>query len=222
MAEGAAADKRGRALTAGSEAPATKKGKGKAKGKETGKFMVPVGGAAKSLPTIVKATCMSLQGLREIEGITNDVMLFPKTHPVIIQMKEATGKWSEQVATAGKGHALGPPHLPAWEAFLATMKDADVGGAAKTALRELEASFREMSLQDKLLAVRVAKQKQTFDEDYSKVTIAVRGPRFEEARPMLMEAAKQAGAKIMTGKAPPSGLERKLQTILDEWTTAAK
>ncbi len=102
------------------------------------------------------------------------------------------------------------------------MKDADVGGAAKTALKELEASFREMSLQDKLLAVRVAKQKQTFDEGFSKVTIAVRGPMFEEARPMLMEAAKQAGATIKTGKAPPSGLERKLQNILDEWTTAVK
>eukprot|EP00972_Heterocapsa_arctica_P052083 7663574-Heterocapsa_arctica.AAC.1 len=38
-----------------------------------------------------------------------------------VKMKEATMKWQSLIEKKDKGHNLGPPLLPAWEALLASL-----------------------------------------------------------------------------------------------------
>ena len=201
----------------------SKKGKGskgRGKGKST-KHKASQADVAKALPILVKATCSTMQATRELEGTVNDTLLFEAAHNIPVAMKAATKIWQEAITEKGKGHGQGPPHLPAWEAFLATLKAEDVGGAAKLALNNMEEKFKQLAITDKLLMVRVCKSKITYDQNFSKVTLALRG-EMEASRSMILEAAKQAGAEIKHGKAPPSGLERQLQQMLTQWAEAAE
>ena len=202
------------------KAKAKGKAKAKSKGKET-KYKVTTGEACKSLPTLVKATCSSLQSARELEGTANDNMIFPSDHNILVAMKAATKTWQEKIVEIGKGHGLGPPYLPAWEAFLATLISEDVGGAAKKSLAVLEEKLKQLPQQERLLVIRVCKAKVTYDQGFSRVTLALRG-FMEEHRAELLEAAKQAGAELKFGKAPPSNLERQLQQMLSHWAEAAE
>ncbi len=195
-----------------------KKGAGKG-GKKTGKYKLSQTEVYKALPVLAKATCSSLQAARELEGTANDVMLFEATRKIPMAMKAATKMWQDKATEIGKGHGQGPPRLLAWAAFLAALKTEDVGGTAKAALQTLEDTLKSQSVQQQLLAVRLCKTKITYDQKFSKVTLSVRG-ELESSRPLILEAAKQAGAEIKQGKAPPSGLERQLQQLLAAWAEA--
>ncbi len=191
----------------------------KGAGKSAGKYKLNHSEVLKALPILAKATCSSLQAARELEGITNDVMMFETTHKIPTAMKAATKLWQDKVTEIGKGHGQGPPHLHAWAAFLAILKAEDVGGQAKQAIQQLEDNFKSQSIQQQSLSVRLCKAKVAYDQQYSKVTLALRG-ELENSRSVILEAAKQAGADIKQGKAPPSGLERQLQQLLATWAEA--
>ena len=217
--------KRGRAAS-GTGAGENKKGKKGDRGQQPkdkkgsnqkAKHKVTQQQALEALPILAKATCSSLQAVRELEGTLNDTVLFPTDHQIPKAMKAATKAWSERVEKDGRGHKHGPPHLSAWEAFVGTLVKEDVGGAAKAELQKLIEQFANLNQQERLLEVRVCKVKTAYDQANSKVTLSVRG-KLEEARKMLLEAARQAGGELKSGKAPPGGLERQPQKFLTTWT----
>lgn len=169
-----------------------------------------------AMPVIVKATLSSLQSNRDLEAVLLDVGLLERGSKVATAMKQATTEWSEKVKESGKGHNHGPPHLSAWEALLRSLIGEEIGAANRKLMQEAYDKYKEQTLEQKSLDVRLCRLKKTYDKDKVKIQLALRG-QLEHLRGTVREAMKQAGCELKSGRAPMGGLERKLQEMLENW-----
>eukprot|EP00972_Heterocapsa_arctica_P034422 5069000-Heterocapsa_arctica.AAC.1 len=64
--------------------------------------------------------------------------------------------------------------------------------------------------------VRACRARKAYDPAKKKLVIWVRGD-MEKHRAPILDAIKQLGGEIKTGKAPPSGLEKAIQGLLEAW-----
>jgi len=182
----------------------------------TTKYKVDHKELSKAQPVIVKGILSCLQSSRELESIMIDVVILPAESPVVARMKHFTKQWSVKVKEAGQGHGLGPPHLSAWEGMLESLGEGDIGQANKTVVQEILAEFRSATPQQTSLTIRMCRAKPTYDKTKVKLMMAVRG-QLESKRHNLLEALRQLSGEIKSGRAPPTGLERSLQEMLEKW-----
>ncbi len=131
-------------------------------------------------------------------------------------IKKCTTGWSVKVKEAGKGHTYGAPHVAAWEGFLEAFGEADVGAKSKGELEALLEVVRASNPAAVALEVRMCRCKPTYDKKVTRISFSVRGS-LEPHRHMLLEAIKQCNGTVKSGRAPPSGLVRALQEMLEGW-----
>ena len=86
----------------------------------------------------------------------------------------------------------------------------------KKKLSELQQWTKEAEADEVLLAIRTCRLKKAYDQEKMKLVIALRG-HAEQCRSSLLSALKQLGADVKQGEAPPSGLEKAIQSMLESW-----
>ncbi len=200
-----------------SDAEGGKGSSGKGKGKQkTNKYQLDLKAVSRAMPVVVKATLSSLQANREIESVLYDVALTATNTEIPASMKKFTTEWNKKVKESGSGHGLGPPHLAAWEGFLVALMAGDIGASNKVVINQILEAYKTATPEQAGLDVRLCRCKKTFNPEKVRIIISVRGS-LEQHRHTLRESLKQLGAELKSGRAPPSGLERSLQEMLEEW-----
>ena len=114
----------------------------------------------------------------------------------------------------GKGHGLGPPFLRVFRALIDWLLGEDVGKANKEALEGIKKEFAEKDKQ-LLMVVRACRLRRAYDPEFHKLAFAIR--ERPDIRLAILSSLEQLGGEVKSGRAPPSGLERKLQEILEAW-----
>ena len=117
-----------------------------------------------------------------------------------------------------KNHGLGPPHVYAYQGFLGGLDKHHANGlGAKnlTELRELKKRMEEMTWQEAVEEVGIFKVSKVYDKDKRRLTMAL-APQLLAERKLLSCCLDQLGWVKKEGKAPPSHMERELQTFLEE------
>ena len=193
-----------------------KKEKGeKGKGKGKGNIKVTNERMLEAFPVMMKASCYTLQGIREGEACYFDVVLVDSESKMMVEMAARTKAWQEEVEAKGKGHDCGPPFLRAWEGLLVALSEGDIGAVNKMKVKE--ALDLTMANKDHaFLMVRACRARKAYDPAKKKLVFSVRGD-MEQYRVPIMDSIKQMGGEIKTGKAPPSGLERAIQILMENW-----
>ncbi len=90
----------------------------------------------------------------------------------------------------------------------------EIGMVSREQLTEYVKKHKEMSPEEQSLAVRYCRCKPGYEKGHTKLIVAPRG-HLENMRAPLVSALSQVGGELKTGRAPRSGMERALQTFLD-------
>jgi hypothetical protein len=188
-----------------------KKGKGKGKGS----LKITSERVLKAFPVMMKASCFTMQGIREGEACYFDVALIGSESRMVEEMAARTKAWQEEVEAKGKGHDCGPPFLRAWEGLLVALSEGDVGAVNKMKVKEA-IDLTTANKDSAYLMVRACRARKAYDPAKRKLVLAVRG-EMEKFRVPIMDSIKQLGGEIKTGKAPPSGLEKAIQVLMENW-----
>ena len=189
-----------------------KKGKGKGKGKD---IKVTNERVVEAFPVMMKASCSTMQGIGEGEACYFDVALINSESKMMEEMSARTKTWQEEVEAKGKGHDCGPPFLRAWEGLLVALSEGDIGAVNKMKVKEA-LDLTMASKGDTFLMVRACRARKAYDQAKKKLVFSVRG-EMERFRAPIMDSSKQLGGEIKTGKAPPSGLEKAIQVLMESW-----
>ncbi len=96
------------------------------------------------------------------------------------------------------------------------MMQSDVGARNKEKLAELDKMISEMTAVGRDLTIRACKAKVCFDKDWTKIAIAMQG-KAEPYRDAIAISLEQIGVMRKSGRAPPSNLERSIQSLIDKF-----
>ncbi len=100
--------------------------------------------------------------------------------------------------------------------MLEALGEADVGAKSKKDIADLLTALRAAPPEASAVEIRMCRVKPTFDKKVFRIIFSVRGS-MEQHRHMLLESIKQCDGTVKSGRAPPSGLERALQELLESW-----
>ena len=134
--------------------------KGRGKGKRRQKLTQSQ--VDEAIPLQAKAVSSCMQSDRDQEAVLFEVAMVDAQAAIPVKMREATKKWQEAMEEKGKGHNLGPPFLPAWEALLGSLLEEEIGAPNKTKLKELHSSMVELTMEEKLLHIRTCRPKKAY------------------------------------------------------------
>ena len=81
---------------------------------------------------------------------------------------------------------------------------------------QISLDLTNIDKENTFLMVRACRARKAYDPAKKKLVISVRGD-MEKYRAPILDAIKQLGGEIKTGKAPPSGLEKAIQGLLESW-----
>ena len=74
----------------------------------------------------------------------------------------------------------------------------------------------EMTQLERDLSIRACKAKVCFDKDWTKIAVAMQG-KAEPFRDTIATSLEQIGGQRKSGRAPPSNLERSIQSLIDKF-----
>ena len=157
-----------------------------------------------------------------------DSLVFDESHAVLVSLKAEDAKYAAFIRKEGKEHDAGPPEPFRYRAFFAA-----IGGRLphlqsaepeKTAAEPLKSAMAKVAQYGELVAdyeqfqlleeCSVISAKKMYGEGAKwRVSIAFKGC---PVRKEILEVLRLDGVKIQAGRAPPSALERAVQTQLQK------
>eukprot|EP00929_Paragymnodinium_shiwhaense_P060960 TRINITY_DN30432_c0_g2_i1.p2 TRINITY_DN30432_c0_g2~~TRINITY_DN30432_c0_g2_i1.p2 ORF type:complete len:251 (+),score=30.56 TRINITY_DN30432_c0_g2_i1:163-915(+) len=171
-----------------------------------------------------RLTLATTQATKALTAATMDTLLTPKTAQVCEDIKKATKDYSDKALSLPKEskHTMGPPHIWVWQAILGSYTAQVKAEDRNSKVKEYMESIGKVAAQDKTTViaehVRYCRMTKCFDGSKLKIQMAIcAGTPSHEAwlalRARLVHVDK---AQLKVGLAPRSGLERQVQTALDD------
>eukprot|EP00929_Paragymnodinium_shiwhaense_P060958 TRINITY_DN30432_c0_g1_i5.p2 TRINITY_DN30432_c0_g1~~TRINITY_DN30432_c0_g1_i5.p2 ORF type:complete len:165 (+),score=39.62 TRINITY_DN30432_c0_g1_i5:65-559(+) len=153
-----------------------------------------------------------------------DTLLIPKQAQVCEDIKKATKDYSTKAQALPKEHkhTMGPPHIWVWQALLGNYTGNTSMDAQHEKVKEYLKGINAVTPADKTnyIAehVRFCRLTKCFDSSKQKIQVAVSTgtPAHEAWLILRAKLIKDNKAELKIGTAPRSGLERQVQSALDE------
>ena len=166
----------------------------------------------KVMQLLLKNNLKLAADVRALQSATFRTCLIPSTASFVVKAKEASQKYNELVQAAGKNHEYGPPHVHVWAAIAAEAA-VHMSGDARAVL---DRHISEIDSPDKLLQdVLYCRVAPAYGGKHVKIYLTTT----EKLRPVadvFFQAFKTQQGEEKFGQAPKGGLERELQTLLEE------
>ncbi len=179
--------------------------------KQNPKVKVNDAGMQRLLASLLRATLMNTQALREIKGAMYDVTILSKDHKLVEAMKREGAAYAKAVREEGAGHERGPPSLTVGLGFLETLAQLEVGAVNRQGIER----FLENN-QDKTVLLhhlRVCRLEKCHDEEKIKIMTCFS----DELRLLTISALRQlADVKTCQGKPPAGYVEEELAAFLEQ------
>ena len=175
-------------------------------------------GELRSLLTLMlKTQLRGEQRLRELEGITMMTFIGAADALFLNEMSCQTQAYQGKVK-GNKNHGLGPPHVYSFLGFIGGLEKLhsnELGGKNLKEIQELKKKMEEMTWQEVVEVVGIFKVSKVYDKEKRRLTIAL-APHMLAERKLISNCLDQLGWQKKEGKAPPSHMERELQSFLEE------
>eukprot|EP00929_Paragymnodinium_shiwhaense_P056268 TRINITY_DN28168_c0_g1_i1.p1 TRINITY_DN28168_c0_g1~~TRINITY_DN28168_c0_g1_i1.p1 ORF type:complete len:246 (+),score=67.00 TRINITY_DN28168_c0_g1_i1:75-740(+) len=176
-----------------------------------------------------KQTLANAQAIRLLNAAVFGSYMVPSKLKAVMKAQEATTAFVDQ--TRGKsGHKLGSPHLQAWRASLVGLMENNQTCEVQTTEVKVLEELLGGTLTPKSVSgmVKMFKLKECFDEEYTTLLVSIypeatvlgvahKGSVVQAALHKVLVQSLKATAH--EGQAPPTRLERKLQTQLKQYET---
>ena len=181
----------------------------------------PSGGVAKEqrqLQTLMlKQILRSAQTNRELEGVVFDTYL-GQAGDLTAKMLEQGKNYNDQVALAGRGHKLDPPHVYVFAGLLEALKGLgeSVGQATAKQITELHSRMTALPWQEVAETVQFCRLSKTYKADTMRITLSF-APSADglALKALVARALQEKEWERRFGRAPRSHLERELQGFLE-------
>ena len=170
----------------------------------------------KSLNKIMlKAILKTHQTMRDLSSTVWDTLLIKASSPEADIMQKQTQIYAEKVRQEGRGHTRGPPFVWAYLGLVKSLQQRGNAVGARTAqgMATHWARLEPLSPMQICDEVRCCRLDKTYKADIKRVTLNIVSP---EKRLLVLEALSQTEAEITYGRAPPTAMERELQTFLED------
>ena len=194
-----------------------KEGEGNAGGKKKLDSIKKNGELKAVLTLMLKTQLRGEQRLRELEGITMMTFVGAASAGFLNEVSCQTQTYQTRVK-GKKDHGLGPPHIYAFQGFLGGLErhhSNELGSKNLGELKELKKKTEEMTWKEVAEVVGIFKVSKVYDKEKKRLTIAL-APHLLAERKLLSNCLDQLGWDKKEGKAPPSHMERELQSFLEE------
>eukprot|EP00929_Paragymnodinium_shiwhaense_P103224 TRINITY_DN66558_c0_g1_i1.p2 TRINITY_DN66558_c0_g1~~TRINITY_DN66558_c0_g1_i1.p2 ORF type:complete len:240 (+),score=77.13 TRINITY_DN66558_c0_g1_i1:286-1005(+) len=173
-------------------------------------------------------TLHNSQSLRAVTAITMDTIIAQADNKMFDKTKQATMNYAaatKTMKTPEDRQALGPPHIFVWQAILEHMKEEEGAAEMTTKIKGYLKQIEDMETVEKrvhhvAIKVKYCRVQTCYDSKYHKLQIALE-PQSEEASlwdDMKKHLVKVYKASVKVGVAPRTGLERKVQDMIDKAT----
>jgi hypothetical protein len=172
---------------------------------------------------------MSLQGAQQIRDLAGCVwltFLVKANLPCMVLMQEAGAQYAAAVKDKAGNHKLGPPHIHKWAALLASLPQEETLQEEEELQQQLKAAQKVLSKQSQeetCCSVRFLKGKLAYNKGGDKESQLIKLQLSLMPHPVadsnLENILFKALSKIGTykpGAAPPAGMERAAQAILQK------
>ena len=139
--------------------------------------------------------------------------MFKSNSALIKHLIPVKDNYYEKAKTAEDKTTVGPPHLVIWGHMNIFLTTEEVGARTQQILKKYS---EEECLKDAHIVedeVRLCDLRECYDGENYKLTINMRGVA---VRPSVMRALEESGGTYKPRRAPRNGLERELQSALEE------
>ena len=161
---------------------------------------------------LLKSNLKLAADVRALQSATFRTCLIPSDATFALKAKEAGQKYNELVQAAGKTHEFGPPHVHVWAALAVEATAHPTGSAREIVEQHVKDVDAPTKLLQDVLYCRVAP---AYGGKHVKIYVTTA----EKLRPVtdcFFQAFKTQGGEEKFGQAPKGGLERELQSLLEE------
>ena len=166
---------------------------------------------------MLKTQLRSEQRLRELEGVMLTTFVGAANDLFLNEISCQTQAYQARVK-GQKKHGLGHPHVYAFQGFLDGLvkhHQGELGAKNHKEVQELKKKAEDKKWEEVAEEVGIFRISKTFDKDKRRLTLAM-APHLREERLLICSCLNQLSWDKKEGKAPPSHMERELQSFLEE------
>ena len=180
---------------------------------------------------VMKMMLSISQRLGTVEAAILDLFVLP-TICIVMEAIQATGKaYAQAVASEGKGHKRGPPHIHCFKAAMKAMANLDIGGKNKAAMNKLNQIMEAWSVPTACRVIRVMRTTKCYSDEKRKLWICVDENYYQMAinnkddesmqdapvnlRHLIIDSMEQAQAVHKCGRPPKGAMEEQVSMWLD-------
>ena len=164
---------------------------------------------------VLKTLCVLSQQAQEIRGAIFICWMIKQEAPEYKKPKEQLRAYSEQAASKGKGHALGPPGLAAFTGLLQALSErcSAVGPTNAAAVANFKQKWDDLEPEGAFDMVPHGKLAKVHDPALCRLELVI---SVAAHRQHVRSALGQTGANRLLGQAPSGGLERAQSSALEQ------
>ena len=169
------------------------------------------------LTLMMKSQLRMEQRVREIEGALMMTFVGKAEDLMLNEISCQTQAYQAKVK-GQKNHGLGPPHVYAFQGFIAGLvkhHEAGIGQKNLGEIQMLKAKLEDMKWEEVLEEVLVFRVSKVYDKEKRRITLML-AAHLRDTTKLVGACLEQIGWEKKEGKAPPSHMERELQAFLEE------
>lgn len=166
------------------------------------------------LLAVAKLSLKSAEEVKELQAATFRTIIVPADCDFATAAKDATTAFADQTRGKGGKHDLGEPHVHLWSAVVGVALKV-AGPESQDALKAHVDEANRGGPKSLLNKVTYARMKKTFDKKYVRFYFSV-VPSMDPILDIIMSLLTKIGGQEKYGTAPRSGLERDIQSKLDQ------
>ena len=172
------------------------------------------------LVAVAKLSLKSAEEVKELQAACFRTILVPSDCEFASAAKDATTAYADQTRGKGGKHDLGEPHVHLWSAVVGVALKSANPDAQEVLQAHVDEANRggPKSLSGK---VHYARLKKTFDKKYVRFYFSVHAS-VDPVLDIIMASLTKMGGQEKYGTAPRSGLEREIQSKLDQLQWAVR
>ena len=174
----------------------------------------------KGMQVVAKLSLKHAMEMRELQAAVLTTVVMNQDDPIVKAATEATQEYHKR-QQAGGDTPQGPPHCYAWMGMLEMLVSEHTGIAEESTQSIRQFCQEYASAEAMATVIHVCRVKKAFQKGKVKVCFAVHASA-EQVLKLLVDKLTDKGGEVKRGQAPKGGLERELQTFLDQLTDMLK
>ena len=172
----------------------------------------------KGMQVVAKLSLKHAMEMRELQAAVLTTVVMNQDDPIVKAATEATQEYHKR-QQAGGDTPQGPPHCYEWMGMLEMLVSEDIAEESTQSIRQFCQEYA--SAEAMATVIHVCRVKKAFQKGKVKVCFAVHASA-EQVLKLLVDKLTDKGGEVKRGQAPKGGLERELQTFLDQLTDMLK